>query len=242
MNHTAKQRSNLLFTGAVTRLEGNGYKLIPQDYVDLHRLAHAAVEPAACSVSLFAVPPLCVGRVIIQVPTVGAWMWWERCGKVWYDDDTLGVIAFAYICHYSRDESKISPLYDRSEADKALFSFRCMIGCSATTIELKAGLDRMERNLDALFDEGAEQVEGDDAPISANLHGDIIARLCSAYHNLSPHKVAFELSPDECIGLLKVAPSPFGMRAPEDTSEFDALARFQNFVRKLEKERKPCSA
>lgn len=242
MSHPTKQRSNLLFTGAVTRLEGCGCKLDPFDYVDLHRLAHAAVEPSACSVSIFAVPPVCVGRVIIQVPTVGAWLWWERCGKVWYDDDTLGVLAFAYICHYSRDEAKIMELYNRSDADKALFSFRLMVGCSATTAELKSGLDRMERNLDALFEDAPVSGEGDDAPVSANLYGDIIARLCSAYHNLSPHRVAFELSPDECIGLLKVAPTPFGVSAPEDTSEFDALARFQNFVRKLEKERKPCSA
>lgn len=241
MSKTAKHRETLLFTGAVTRLETAGCVLLPLDYVELHRLAHVAVEPSACSVSIFSVPPICVGRVIIQVPTVGAWLWWERCGRIWYDDETTGVIAFAYICHYSRDEKRIDPLYDRLEADKALFAFRCMIGTSATTLEIKDGLDRMERNLDALFSGEGEPAEGEEAPVSANIYGDIIARLCSAYHNLSPHKVAFELSPDECIGLLKVAPAPFGMNAPEDTTEFDALARFQNFVRKLERDRKPCS-
>lgn len=241
MNKSKTERNILLFTGAVERLDRAGCKLVPLDYVELHHLASEAVTPSSSSVSIFGVPPVCVGRVIIQVPTIGAWLWWERCGKLWYDDETLGVIAFAYICHYSRDEQKIAALYDRRRADSELFSFRLMVGCSATTIELKAGLDRMERNLDALFDDQAEGQSGEEAPASANIYGDIIARLCSAYHNLSPHRVAFELSPDECIALLKQAPSPFGMTAPEDTLEFDALARFQNFVRKLEKERQPCS-
>ena len=242
MSHTEKQRSNLLFTGAVSKLEADGCKLLPNDYVDLNRLACNAVNPQSCSVSLFTIPPICAGRAVIQVPTCGAWLWWERCGKEWYGNyETLGVIAFAYICHYSRDEAKIEALYDRSKADSEMLAFRMMIGCSATTAELKAGLDRMEAQLDEMFSD-TESGEGAEEPVSASVYGDMVARLCSAYHNLSPHKVLYELSPDECIALLSVAPSPFGSSGVKDTSEFDALAKFQNFVRKLAKERKPCSA
>ena len=242
MSHTEKQRSNLLFTGAVSKLEADGCRLLPYDYVELNKLACDAVNPRGSAVSMFTIPPICAGRAVIQVPTCGGMLWWERCGKEWYgNDETLGVIAFAYICHYSRDEAKIEALYDRSNADSEMLAFRMMVGCSATTAELKAGLDRMESQLNAMFSDD-EPGEGSDEPVSASVYGDMVARLCSAYHNLSPRKVLYELSPDECIALLSVAPSPFGESKVEDTSEFDALAKFQNFVRKLAKERKPCSA
>lgn len=237
-----KQRSAILFFSACKELDQCGCKLLPLDYVELHASAAKAVEPDPSSVSLFAVCPVSVGKALLQVPSIGAALWWERVGKDRYGhDDVMGVIAFAYICHHGRDQERIDALYNSAYADDAMLKFRLWLGASATTAELRAGLDRLESALDAAFAE--DGAENDDEPESASAlrYGEIVARLCSAYHNLDPRKVLYDLSPDECAALLRVAPNPMGMQDAPNDVRFNATAAFQMLVRRLKKERGQCS-
>ena len=237
MSNKTKERLNRLFTTACDRLAQDGCKLLPYDYVELHRLAVRAVDPESCGISMFVIPPVMVGRAVLQVPTIGAMLWWDKCGKDRYGtDEMLGTIAFAFMCVHGREREAIEKMYDREASDRALMSFRISLGTSATTPELAAGLDRLERNmLQAFSADDAE--DGQDDVVSAVHYGDIVARMCAAYHNLDPHKVIFDLSLDECAALLRVAPSPMGVKAPESDPEFSAMCEFQAFVRKLRKER-----
>ena len=236
MSNKTKERLNRLFTTACDRLAQDGCKLLPYDYVELHRLAVRAVEPDPCSVSLFSVPPVCVGRAVLWLPTIGAMLWWSQCGRERYgNDDTLSIIAYAYMCHYGREQARIESLYSKSESDSALVKFRMWLGSSATTAELKAGIDKMNAALESAFpDDGEDETE--EYP-SAIRWGDIVARLCGAYSEINPRLVLYSLSPDECAAMLEAAPVPFGMKQPEKDSAFLATVAFQNHVRKLRKER-----
>lgn len=237
MSNKTKERLNRLFATACESLESDGCRLLPHDYVELHRLAVRAVDPDPCSVSLFTVPPVCVGRAVLWLPTIGAMLWWSQCGRERYgSDDTLSIIAYAYLCHYGRDQERIELLYSKSDSDTALVKFRLFLGSSATTAELKAGIDKMNAALESAFPDDGED-DTDEYP-SAIRWGDIVARLCGAYSEINPRLVLYALSPDECAAMLEAAPVPFGMKSVEKDTAFIATTIFQQHVRKLRKERR----
>jgi len=235
MSDKQKERKNRLFIDACSEIDRAGCRLLPLDYVELHRLAQRVVAPEFSGVSLFMVKPVIVGRCVLQVPTIGAMLWWDQCGQAWYgSDETMGAIAFAYLCANGRDAEAISRMYVRADADAALLKFRVALGTTATTHELSAGIDRLDANMAEAFGDG----ENKDADSSPRWYGDIVARLCAAYQHLDPKSAAFNLSVDECAALLRVAPSPMGVARPDNDADFSAFAEFKAYVRKLKEERK----
>lgn len=225
-----------LFADACDELAAAGCRLLPMDYVDLHRLSERVVSPAASAVSLFTIPPVTVGRCVLQVPTIGAMIWWEQFGREWYGrDDVMGTIAFAYLCANGRDTMAMESLYNKRDADSALVRFRLSLCASATTAELAEGLDRLERRISAYF--GSTGADADGAATAVQ-YGDTVARLCAAYSEISPRRVIYELSPDECVAMLRAAVKPMGISTPEHDADFAAFAEFKAYVRKLKEERK----
>lgn len=237
---TIQQRTGYLFEQSVTELQTAGCALLPMDYVDLHRGAARAVDPEGSQPSQFSVQPVPCGRALLQVPTIRAAHWWETCGSEWYGyDDTMSSLALAYVSHHSRDKDRLTKMYDKSRADRALMGFRLWLGVSCTTTDLRAALERLDAAIDAAFPETGDHL-GAAVGSSACIWGDTVARLCGAYHDLDPHAAAFRLSVVDAYSMLVNAPSPFGSAKPERDTAFQRYAAFRQLVDRLKKERK-CS-
>jgi hypothetical protein len=238
---TTKHRTTLLFERAVAELIATPCALLPYDYVELHNAAVRCVDVDGCSPSQFSVLPVPCGRALLQVPTVGAVYWWESLGAEWYGrDESMTVVALAYIAHHGRDKGRMAALSSKRSADMALLKFRLWLGLGCTTAQLKLALERLDAAVDAVFPDEPGKAPKDERGCAA-IWGDTIARLCGAYHNIDVHRAAFMLSPVEAYSALVHAPTPFGQSKPQDDPAFSRYAAFRELVTRLKKER-ACSA
>jgi hypothetical protein len=231
-----KKNCSALFRQTVKRLVSEGYALEPEDYVEIGKACEKSIAPDR-GVSCFVSPPVFVGNVVLEDPSLYALYWWKEYGRDWYGvDGTLGALAVGYICAYSHEKERIDALFSKDRADKALFAFRMHLGTSCTTPELEQAIDILMPT-----DQEPDDSKDESAPwhVSASEYGGLIARLCALYKKMP---IEFLTIPaNQCLELLKHAPDKLG-GIDETSIDYTSRADFQKAIKRITERLKKWSA
>jgi hypothetical protein len=231
-----KKNCSALFRQTIRRLVEDGYTLEPEDYVEIGKACERSIAPDR-GVSCFVYPPVFVGNVVLEYPSLYALNWWEEYGRGWYSNDgTLCALAIGYMCAYSRDKERIDALFSKARADKALFAFRMHLGTTCTTPELEHAIDILMPT-----DQEPDDSKDESAPwhVSASEYGGLIARLCALYKKMPIEFLTIPAS--QCLELLKHAPDKLG-GIDETSIDYTSRADFQKTIKRITERLKKCSA
>lgn len=209
-----------MFESAVAELGQKGATLEPHEYVVLY---HAAEKTLGDECPAFIEIPVVVGNVTLWPLTIGAALWWKEKGDAWYGDDkSASVLALAYVMAHSKDAEAFKRLSTKGRADWHLVAWQATIGTSCTLSQLAWGIDKVLGQYDWVEINSVNERKVQAA--SATDWGDIIAKLCAAYHQ-PPEYFLWGLSEKASMELLAKAPSPFEGKT-EDVQKQQAMAEF----------------
>jgi hypothetical protein len=208
----------LIYDEAVKDIIAAGGSPSPQQWVWLYDAAKRAVGDECPS---FIDIPVVVGNCILHPLTIGAALWWRHHGEQWYGKETeSNILAYAYAHAHANNADAFHA--SKMRCDLALIAWQFKLSTSCTLNQLAWGIDKLNGQYDTISI-GTPNEARVDCP-SAIDWGDIIAKLCAAYHQ-PPEYFLWKLSESGALELLAIAPRPFD-KDQTDLLKARALSEF----------------
>jgi hypothetical protein len=216
-----------LFDATIAELAAKGVFPNPFDCVWLYDAAAKAIGddcPALLDV------PVPVGNTVLYPLTIGASRWWRDCGEGWYaQEQESNIVGLAFAMAHSKDAKTFERLRSKVRSDLALVAWQLSLSTSCTVNQLAWAVGKVYGQYDyvEINTPNARRVSS----ASGGDWGDIVAKLCAAYHQ-PPEYYLWSISEQAALELLSSAPRPFD-RDQSDPAKARAIGEFFEVKRHL---------
>lgn len=223
-----KPRAIALYNSACAECKAGGADLAPDDYAWLWDAAQRAIDSGHYAPD-FIEPPVVVGNVTLYPRTIGAWIWWKNYGLDWYGNgsDEDQIVALAWMLANAKDAAMFERMTSKWRCTAAILGWQLKVAASVTFGELAWGITKVFGGRDPV-ESGSGEKQGDAYLASSVDWGEIVARLCSAYHQ-RPEYFLWQIGENVAMEMLKNIPAENGRRHEDD--EMKAFAEFREVVR-----------